>query len=61
VVRLKLTGRELRDFARDAGFFAAPAELDLDRTYTVAASEMMLPHGRPVGTEVEALASYLGR
>jgi hypothetical protein len=29
--------------------------------YTVAASEMMVPHGRPVGTELEAVTSYLER
>jgi 5'-nucleotidase len=61
VVRIELTGRELRAFAADAGFFSGPAELDPDRTYSVAASEMMLPHGRPVGTEVEALAWYMDR
>jgi 5'-nucleotidase len=61
VVRVKMTGRELRQFARSAGFFSGPTDLDPDRTYTVAASEMMLPHGRPVGTEVEALSSYLDR
>jgi 5'-nucleotidase len=61
VVRVQLTGRQLRDFAEDAGFFSGPSELDPDGTYSVAASEMMLPHGRPVGTEVEAVAWYLER
>jgi 5'-nucleotidase len=61
VMRVELTGRRLRDFAEDAGFYSGPDQLDPDRTYTVAASEMMLPHGRPVGTEVEAVAWYLGR
>ncbi len=61
VVRMELTGRELEAFAADAGFFSGPSELDPDRTYSVAASEMMMPHGRPVGTEVEALAWYLDR
>ena len=59
VVRVKLTGRRLTEFARQAGFFSGPAELDPNRTYTVAASEMMLPHGRPVGTEIEAMAWHL--
>ena len=61
VVRVELTGRELRAFADERGFYSGPAELDPNRTYTVAASEMLLPHGRPVGTEVEAVASYLER
>jgi 5'-nucleotidase len=61
VVRVELTGRELRDLAEDAGFYSGPDRLDPDRTYSVAASEMMLPHGRPVGTEVEAVAWHLGR
>lgn len=45
-----------RDFAKTDA-----AVVDPNRTYTVAASEMLLPHGRPVGTEVEAVASYLER
>jgi 5'-nucleotidase len=61
VVRVELTGRELRAFADESGFYSGPAELDPNRTYTVAASEMLQPHGRPVGTEVEAVASYLER
>jgi 5'-nucleotidase len=61
VMRVELTGRELRAFAAESGFYSGPDDLDPGRTYTVAASEMMLPHGRPVGTEVEAVASYLER
>ncbi len=61
VVRVELTGRELRAFAEESGFYSGPADLDPNRTYTVAASEMLLPQGRPVGTEVEAVASYLER
>ena len=61
VVRARLTGRELEELAAAAGFFSGPAQLDPDRTYTVAASEMLLPGGRPVGTEVEALSRYLER
>jgi 5'-nucleotidase len=61
VMRMELTGRELRALAAEAGFFSGPARLDPDRTYSVAASEMMLPRGRPVGTEAEALARYLDR
>ena len=60
VVRIQMTGAQLKRFAED-GFLSGPSELDPARTYTVAASEMMMPHGRPVGTEVEAVASYLQR
>jgi 5'-nucleotidase len=61
LMRTRLTGRELRALAADAGFYSGPAEPDPERTYSVAASEMMVPRGRPVGTEVEALAWYLDR
>jgi 2',3'-cyclic-nucleotide 2'-phosphodiesterase (5'-nucleotidase family) len=61
VVRTELTGRELQAFAADVGFYSGPSELDPEQTYSVASSEMLLPHGRPVGTEVEALAWYLNR
>ena len=61
VMRVRLTGRELEAFAAGAGFYSGPDRLDPDGVYTVAASEMLLPHGRPVGTEVEAAAWYLER
>jgi 2',3'-cyclic-nucleotide 2'-phosphodiesterase (5'-nucleotidase family) len=61
VVRAELTGRELHAFADGSGFYSSPADLDPNRTYTVAASEMLLPEGRPVGIEVDASASYLAR
>jgi 5'-nucleotidase len=61
VVRMRLTGRDLSAFAAEAGFYSGPGELDPDRTYSVAGSEMLMPHGRPVGTEVEAVAWYLQR
>jgi 5'-nucleotidase len=61
VMRVELSGRKLAAFAAEAGFYSGPERLDPDATYTVAASEMMIPHGRPVGTEVEAVASYLDR
>ena len=35
---------------------SGPAELDPGRTYSVAASEMLIADGRGVGTEVEAVA-----
>jgi 5'-nucleotidase len=61
VVRMRLTGRELRALAVRTGFYSGPAELDSERVYSVAASEMLLPHGRPLGTEVEAVSRYLER
>ena len=61
VVRARLTGRELRALVADAGYYSGPAELDPGRTYSVAASEMLMAHGRAVGTEVEAVAWYLDR
>ena len=61
VVRAELTGRELRALADAAGFYSGPSELEPGRSYSVAASEMLIPHGRPVGTEVEAVASSLER
>jgi 5'-nucleotidase len=59
VVRAALTGRELQELASGGRFFAGPARLEADRRYTVAASEMLLPQGRAVGTEAEALSWYL--
>jgi 5'-nucleotidase len=61
VVRAQLTGRELRALAGAAGFYSGPTDLEPARSYSVAASEMLIPRGRPVGTEVEAVASYLDR
>jgi 5'-nucleotidase len=61
VMRVRLTGRELEAFAARAAFYSGPDRLDPEGVYTVAASEMLLPHGRPVGTEVEAAAWYLER
>jgi 5'-nucleotidase len=61
VMRAQLTGRELRTLAGAGAFYVGPDELDPGRTYTVAASEMLIPHGHRVGTEVEALAAYLDR
>jgi 5'-nucleotidase len=61
VMRVELPGRELEALAARAGFYSGPERLDPNRTYTVAASEMSLPHGRRVGTEVEAVAAHLDR
>jgi 5'-nucleotidase len=60
VMRARLSGRELRALAAGGRFYSGPDSLDPARTYTVAASEMLLPQGRPVGTEVDAVAWYLG-
>ena len=60
-MRARLTGRELRALADAAGFYSGPTDLEPARSYSVAASEMLIPRGRPVGTEVEAVASYLDR
>ena len=61
MIRAQLSGRELRALAVASAFYSVPRELDSERGYSVAASEMLLPHGRPVGTEVEAVAAYLDR
>jgi 5'-nucleotidase len=61
VMRARLSGRELHALASGADFVSGPAELEPGRIYSVAVSEMLLPQGRPVGTEVEALARYLQR
>jgi 5'-nucleotidase len=61
VMRVELTGRDLEALTARSGFFSGPEQLVPDRLYTVAATEMMLPHGRPVGTEVEAVSWYLQR
>jgi len=59
VVRFRLSGRELRALADEAGYFSGPGELDPEHIYTVAASELLAPGGHPVGREIEALARYL--
>jgi 5'-nucleotidase len=61
VMRARLSGRELRALTAGRRFYSGPDALDPARTYTVAASEMLLPHGRPVGGEVDVLAAYLTR
>ena len=61
VVRAQLTGQQLRELAAGGRFYSGPEKLDPGRLYNVAASEMLLPKGHPVGSEVEAIASYLNR
>jgi 5'-nucleotidase len=81
LVRSRLSGRalselleELRIDARDPGaYFAGPARIDPDETYTVSTNEWMATGeafpalrgadrvGKPLGSETEALVSYVGR
>jgi 5'-nucleotidase len=61
VMRFRMSGRELRRLARPGTYFAGPPELDPDTVYSVAASELFVSRGRPVGTEVEAVDWHLTR
>jgi 5'-nucleotidase len=61
VMRARITGRELSALASRGGWFSGPAEIDPNRTYTVAASELTMDRGRALGSEAEALAWYLQR
>lgn len=60
LLRLELTGRELRALAGRRGWVAGPERIEPGATYSVAASELIAPGGQPVGSEVEALTAYLG-
>jgi 5'-nucleotidase len=61
VVRVRMSGRELRDLIEDGAYVAGPEELDPDATYSVAASELIAGGGRAVGSEPQALAWFLAR
>ena len=61
VMRFTMSGRELRELASGGAHYAGPAGLDPGATYSVAASELLVPRGRAVGTEVEAVDWYLTR
>jgi 5'-nucleotidase len=61
VMRFPMTGRELRALVERGAYYAGPPSLDPGATYSVAASELLVPRGRPVGTEVEAVAWHLTR
>jgi 5'-nucleotidase len=61
VVRLRMSGGQLRDMIADGDYVAGPERLDPHAKYTVAASELIAGGGRPVGTEPEALAWFLAR
>jgi 2',3'-cyclic-nucleotide 2'-phosphodiesterase (5'-nucleotidase family) len=61
VVRVRKSGRELRELVGDDGYMAGPEELDPRAEYSVAASELIAGAGRAVGTEPQALAWFLAR
>ena len=61
LMRFTMSGRELGALASGDAHYAGPAELDPEATYRVAASELFVARGRPVGTEVGALDWYLTR
>jgi 5'-nucleotidase len=61
VVRVSMSGRQLRDLIEDGAYVAGPETLEPDATYSVAASELIAGGGRPVGSEPQALAWFLSR
>lgn len=62
VVRVRLSGRELRELiGDDEAYVAGPEELDPRTEYSVAASELIVGAGHTVGTEPQALAWFLAR
>jgi 2',3'-cyclic-nucleotide 2'-phosphodiesterase (5'-nucleotidase family) len=61
VVRVRMTGRRLRDLIEDGAYAAGVEDLDPDATYSVAASELIAGGGREVGSEPQALAWFLAR
>ena len=75
VLKLTMSGEDVLALARRSGVYSAGVRgpIDPSRSHTVAVNELLatrsgLPSveaaasaGRPVGTEVEALARYLGR
>jgi 5'-nucleotidase len=61
VVRVRMSGRELRDLIEDGAYVAGPEHLDPGSEYSVAASELIAGAGRAVGTEPQALAWFLAR
>lgn len=61
VVRVRMSGRELRDLIEDGANVAGPEQLDPDASYSVAASELIAGGGRAVGSEPQALAWFLAR
>jgi 5'-nucleotidase len=61
VVRVRMSGRELRELIGNDTYVAGPEELDPAAEYSVAASELIVGAGHEVGTEPQALAWFLAR
>jgi 5'-nucleotidase len=61
VVRLRMSGRQLRELIGDEAYVAGPDALDPDASYSVAASELIASGGQAVGSEPQALAWFLAR
>jgi 5'-nucleotidase len=61
VVRVRMSGQELRELIGDDAYVAGPEELDPGAEYSVAASELIAGAGHGVGTEPQALAWFLAR
>jgi 2',3'-cyclic-nucleotide 2'-phosphodiesterase (5'-nucleotidase family) len=61
VVRLRMSGRQVRELIGDEAYVAGPEQLDPKAEYSVAASELIVSGGRAVGTEPQALAWFLAR
>ncbi len=61
VVRVTMSGRELRELIEDDAYISGPEELEPGAQYSVAASELIAGAGQVVGTEPQALAWFLGR
>jgi 5'-nucleotidase len=61
LMRSELSGGDAKALTAQGTYVAGPRALDPDRTYTVVANEQISPSGRPVGTEVDALAWFLAR
>jgi 5'-nucleotidase len=61
LMRVEMNGREATVLIAQGTYAAGSREPEPGRTYTVVANEQIAPQGEPVGTEVEALASFLAR
>jgi 5'-nucleotidase len=61
VVRVRMSGHELRELIGDDAYVAGPDELERGAEYSVAASELIAGAGHAVGSEPQALAWFLGR
>jgi 5'-nucleotidase len=61
VVRVRMSGRRLRELIGDEAYVAGPEELDPGAQYSVATSELIVGEGRTAGTEPQSLAWFLAR